>query len=58
VSKDERLAQSEAFYAFLCPNPDYYENRIEKVASTTLDDKFSISSIFKRLEIIFFKPCD
>jgi len=47
VSRDERLAQSEAFYGFLCPSPDYYKNQIER-NSIVIDDKFSISSIFKR----------
>ena len=46
VSKDERLAQSEAFYGFLCPSPDYYKNQIEKT-SIVIDDKFSIGSIFR-----------
>lgn len=48
VSKDESLSQSEALYTFLCPSPDFYRQKLEKSNYVTNEEKFSISSIFRR----------
>ena len=52
VSKDESLSQSDALYTFLCPSPDFYKRKLEKSTSNSAsaDEKFSISSIFKRFQ--------
>ncbi len=54
VSKDESLSQSEALYTFLCPSPDFYRQKIEKSnVNNQNEDKFSISSIFRRFVFFF-----
>lgn len=48
VAKDPTFSQSQAFYSFLCPSPDYLKEKMrEATSSGTADDKFTISSLFR-----------
>jgi sorting nexin-25 len=44
ISEDEKLAQSEALYTFLCPSPGYFKKSSDIGGS---DEKFSLSNLFR-----------
>lgn len=48
ICTDESLSQSEALYTFLCPSPDYFKRSNSQNLQNVPDEKFSITSIFKR----------
>ena len=49
VSKDESLSQSNDLYKFLCPSPDFYNEKKNKhfAAKSSGDEKFFLTSLFK-----------